>query len=91
MSENVNGLASSLLCHYEETDDVFLIGGLVEPNEMLMAIAIHHYCRHLVDLHLKSNHRLYLAKVIYVLIYHEPVKISIYVMDVFLQRPSMKG
>ena len=29
MSENINGLAVSMFCHYGETDDVFLIGGLV--------------------------------------------------------------
>ena len=28
MSESINGIASSLICHYGETDDAFLIGGL---------------------------------------------------------------
>jgi hypothetical protein len=32
----------SLLCHYGETDDVFLIGGLVQEGETLMASAICH-------------------------------------------------
>jgi hypothetical protein len=54
---------------------------LVEHDETLMAIAIRH-CRRLVDFHLKPNHRLYLAKVINGLVDHEPVKISIYVVDV---------
>jgi len=33
MAEKVNGLAGILFCHYGETDDVFMIGGLVEPND----------------------------------------------------------
>ena len=77
----MNGLFGSLLCHYGETDDTFLIGGVVEPNEALMASVIRH-CRRMVDFHLKPNHRLYLAKVINGLINHEPVKVSIYAIDV---------
>ena len=79
----MNGFAGSLFCHYGETDDAFLIGGLVEPAETLMASAIRH-CRRLVDFHLKPNHRLYLAKVINGLVNHEPVEIYIYVVDVLL-------
>jgi hypothetical protein len=63
ISDNVNGLASSLFCHYGEIDDGFLIGGLVDPNETLMACVTRH-CRRLVDFRLKPSHRLYLAKVI---------------------------
>jgi len=37
MSENVNGLFSSLFCHHGETNDAFLIGGVVEPNKTVMA------------------------------------------------------
>ena len=81
ISENINGLSGSLLCHYGETDDAFLIGGVVQPNETLMAGAIRH-CRRMVDSRLKPNHCLYLAKVINGLVNHEPVKISIYVIDV---------
>ena len=51
MSERVNGIAGSLFSHYIETDDAFLIGGLVEPDETSMASAIRH-CRRLVDFHL---------------------------------------
>jgi hypothetical protein len=65
-----------MLCHYSETDDVFLIGGSIEPTETLMASAIHH-CRRLVDFRLKPYHRLYLAKIIDGLVDHEPVKIHI--------------
>ena len=36
-SVKVNGLAGRLFCHYGETDDAFLIGGLIKPNETLMA------------------------------------------------------
>ena len=81
MSENINGLAGNMLCHYNETDDVFLIGGLVEPNETLIASDIRH-CRRLVDFCLKPSHRLYLAKVIKGLVDPEPIKIYIYVVDV---------
>jgi len=81
MSKNINGLAGSIFCHYGKTDDVFLIGGLVEPNASLIESAIRH-CRRLVDFRLKPSHRLYLAKVINGLVDHEPVKISIYVVDV---------
>ena len=82
MTENVHGLACRLFCHYGETDDAYLIGGLGKPNETLIIIVIRH-CMHLVDFCLKSNHRLYLAKAIHGLVDHEPVKISIYAMDVF--------
>ena len=71
----------SLFCHYSETDVAFLIGGAVEPNETLIAGAIRH-CRRLVDFRLKPSQRLYLTKVINGLIDHEPVKISINVIDV---------
>ena len=81
ISENINGLAGSLFCHYGETDDAFLIGGVVEPNETLNASAIRHSSR-LVDFRLEPSHRLYLARVINGLAYHESVKISIYVMNV---------
>ena len=72
MSENINGLAGSMFCHYGETDDVFLIGALLEPNETFMACAIRHN-RRLVDFRLTPCHRLYLAKVINGLVDHEPV------------------
>ena len=84
MSDNVNGLARSLFCHYGEIDDSFLIGGLVDPNETLMACVTRH-CRRLVDFRLKPSHRLYLAKVINGVVDHEPVKISIYVVDVLVK------
>jgi hypothetical protein len=81
MSESVNGIAGSLFCHYGETDDAFLIGGLVEPKETLIASAIRH-CRRLVDFSPRHNQRFYLAKVINGLVNHEPVKIYIYGIDV---------
>jgi hypothetical protein len=81
MSESVNGIAGSLFCHYGETDDAFLIGGLLEPNETLTASAIRH-CRRLVDFSPRPNQRFYLAKVINGLVNHEAVMISIYVIDV---------
>ena len=81
MSKSINGIVGSLFYDYGETDDAFLIGGLVEPNETLMAGTIRH-CRRLVDFCIRPNHRLYLAKVINGLVNYEPVKISIYVIDV---------
>ena len=49
-----------------------------------MASDIRH-SRRLVDFRLKSIHRLYLAKVVNVLVDHEPVKISIYGVDVLFK------
>ena len=60
MSESINGIAGSLFCHYGETDDAFLIGGLVEPVETLTTSVIRH-CRRLVDFYPKPNQRFYLA------------------------------
>ena len=88
MSENINGIAGSLFCQYGENDDVFLIGSLVEPNETLMTIR---HCRRLVDFRLRPNHRLYLAKVINGLVTHEPVKISIYVVDFLYKDPCWRA
>ena len=81
MSENINGIASSLFCHYGETDDAFLIGGLVEHDETLTSRVIRR-CRRLVGFSRGPNQRFYLAKVINGLVHHEPDKISIYIMDV---------
>ena len=72
MSENVNRCFGSLFRHCGETDDAFLIGGVVEPNETFMPSAIRH-CRRLADFRLKPNHRLYLAKLISSLVIHELV------------------
>ena len=55
MSENINGLVGSMFYHYGETDDVFFIGGSVEPNETLMASVIRH-CRRLVEFRFKPYH-----------------------------------
>jgi hypothetical protein len=77
----MSGLSGSLFCHYGETNYAFLIGGVVESNETLMTGAIRH-CRRLVDLRLKPSQRLYSTKAINGLIDHEPVKISIFVIDI---------
>ena len=61
---------------------LLVIGGLVEPNETLIASATR-YCMHLVDFCRKPNHRLYLTKVIHGFLDYEPVKISICVIDIF--------
>ncbi len=74
MSENVNSIACSLFCHDEATNDVFLIGGLVQPHETLMASAIRH-CRHLVNVRFSWIDHLYMAKVLNGFMDHEPGKI----------------
>ena len=62
---------------------LLIIGGLVEPNETLIASATR-YCMHLVDFCREPNHRLYLTNVIHGFIDHEPViYIAIYVIDDF--------
>jgi hypothetical protein len=64
MSSKINGIVlGTILCHYGETNDAFLVGGLVQPDETLMASAIH-YCRHLVNFQLAQNDHLYLAKMV---------------------------
>ena len=77
MSHSTNAFSGGLLCHHGVSDDVYPIGGLVEPDETLMASAIRH-CRHLVNYCVKPNDRLYLTKVLSGFINHEPVKISIF-------------
>ena len=81
MSESINGIAGSLFCHYGETDDAFLIGGLIDHDETLTAGVVRH-CKRLVGFNPGPGQRFYLAKAINGLVNHEPVKISIFVMDV---------
>ena len=58
MSNKNNAIAQgTLLCHYGETNDAFLVGGLVQPSETLMASAIRH-CRHVIIFRLAHNNRL---------------------------------
>ncbi len=58
MSQSTNALSSGLVCHHGISDDIYPIGGLVEPDETLMASAIRH-CRHLVNYCVNPNDRLY--------------------------------
>ncbi len=81
MTNNVNSIVVSLFCHYGDIDYVFLVGGLVRPDETVMASAICHY-RHLVNLRFLQNDRLYMVKVLHGLMDHESFKISIYVTDI---------
>jgi hypothetical protein len=81
MSESINGIVGSLFYHYGETDDAFLIRGLMKPDETLTASVIS-YCKRLVGFSPGPNQRFYFDKVIKGLIIHGPVKMSIYVMDV---------
>ena len=47
LSESINGIAGSLFCHYGETDDAFLIGGLIDHDESLTTGVVRH-CKRLV-------------------------------------------
>ena len=42
MPQSINALSGGILCHHGISDDVYPIGGLVEPDETLMASAIRH-------------------------------------------------
>ena len=90
MSHSTNAFSGGLLCHHGVSDDVYPIGGLVEPDETLMASAIRH-CRHLANYCVKPNDRLYLTKVLNGFINHEPVKISIFVTDVLSRDLRWRG
>ncbi len=84
MAESINSLVgSTVLCHYGETQDVFPIGGLVQPGETLTAEAIR-YCRHPVNFRLEQNDRLYIAKELNGFMEHEPIKITIFITGVLL-------
>jgi len=86
MAKSVNSLVgTTLLCHYGETNDIFSIGCLVQPGETLMTATIRH-CRHLVNFMIEQNDRLYIAKVLDGFMDHEPVKISISIIDVLRGR-----
>ena len=64
MAESVNSLVgTTLLYHYGETNDIFPIGGLVQPGKTLTASAIRH-CRQLVNFRIEQNDRLYNVKVL---------------------------
>jgi hypothetical protein len=84
MSDTTNGIVQgTLLYHYGETNDAFLVGGLVQLGETLMASAIRH-CRHLVNFRLAQNDRLYLDKNMYGFMAHERVQITSFVLVLFL-------
>ena len=78
MSNNINGIVQGTLpCHYGETNDAFLVGGLAQPCETLEAGAIRH-CRHLVNFCLAQNDSLYLVKAMDGFMDHEHVKASFF-------------
>jgi hypothetical protein len=70
-----------VVCHYGETYDVFLIGGLVLPNETWVVCALRHRS-HLVWFHFPEHQRLYLYHVFDGTINQESAKIFMFVMDV---------
>ncbi len=76
MAEICNSLlGKTLLCHYGETGDIFLIRGLVRPIEAFTSEAIPH-CRYLVNFRIEQTDRLYIAKVLDGFMNHEPDKIK---------------
>jgi hypothetical protein len=78
MSEELGGIIGrALFSRYEETNDLFFIGGLVHTYKTLMASAIRHYC-HLVNFRFTQNNRLYLIKVLYGFMTDEPIKIYLF-------------
>jgi hypothetical protein len=79
MPDKINGVAHVTLdCHYGETNDAFLVGGLVQLSETLMAGAIRH-CRHLVSFRLTQNGRLYLVKIMDGFMDHEPLNLIYFI------------
>jgi hypothetical protein len=49
ISHKINGIVKgTLLCRYGDTNDAFLVDGLAQLGETLMARAIRH-CRYLVN------------------------------------------
>ena len=84
MSDKMNSIVQgTLLCHYGGTNYVFLVGGLVQPSETLVAGAIRH-CRHLVNFSLAHNDRFYLVKTMVGFMDHEHVKIAFcFIDDIF--------
>ena len=77
MPRIINGIVQDTqLCHYGDTNDAFLVGGLVQPGETLMTCAIRHCC-HLVNFRPAHNDRLYLVKISDGFIDHEPIKYQI--------------
>jgi len=65
------------------------MGGLVQPNKTLMARAIRH-CRHLVNVRLAQNDRLYLVNNMDGFVDHEHVKKSIF-FDVLFGRFKLRA
>ena len=86
MAERVNSLVgTTLLFHGGETNDIFPIGGLVQPIKTLTNETIRH-CRHLVNFRIEQNDRLYIAQELDGFMDHEPVKITILITDVVCER-----
>ena len=70
----------SYLCHYGDTNDMFLIGGLVAGGETPHAVAAR-YLKELGGFILNSNTRFHLVKVIEDVMNYDLVKISLFLVD----------
>jgi len=81
-TENNKSLAlSSLFCHYGDTNNVFLIGGLVGIDETPIAATLR-YLRELASFRLARNFPMSLCNVIAEYKEYEPIKINFFVIDV---------
>ena len=78
-------VGSTLICHYGETNDIFPIGGIVQPCEVLTNIAIRR-CRHRFNFVIEQNDRLYVAKALDRFMDRELVKITILITSILCGR-----
>ena len=91
MAESINSrVGTSLLCHYRGANDIFPIGGVVQPGETLTAATIRH-CRHLVNFRIEHNDRLYIATKSNECMDHEPIKITICITNVLCGRLRIRN
>ena len=80
---DIKSLAPSyMFCHYGDTNDVFPIGGLVDIGETPIA-AILRYLRELAGFRLANGCPMFPCNIIDGYKDHEPIKIRLYVTDVF--------
>ena len=68
------------LCHYGDTDDMFLVGGMVANSET-PHVAVARYLKELGGFILNSNTRFHLVKVIEDVMNYDVVKISLFLVD----------
>ena len=66
----------AMVCHYVDTNDVFLVGESVLQNESLIVCALRHFSQNLAWFHLAGHQRIYLHQYVFDgIISKEPMKI----------------